>query len=126
MIEGLDVEIWGQRARRVKAVLVTSENRNAILLWLGFTQDEIDAGLGGIVATLEPGDGIVLTDGGNVEVDDGDGGTRLTPKVGNFTRVAASAVDHLYRRPPVEVEASSWYTILDQAEALDSQPPVEG
>ena len=132
MIEGLNLEVWGQRARRVKAVRVTSGNRNAILLWLGFTQDEIDNALGGITAELEVGDAIVLTDGGNVEVDDGEGGTRLAPKPGTFTRVAAVAVDYLYRRPGAydevyangELDKHSWYVGLDACnnndEAIDA------
>lgn len=112
MIEGLELEIWGQRARRVKAVLVTADNRNAILLWLGFTQDEIDTGLGGIVADLDVGDGVVIT--GNGVNEDG------SPKVGNFTRVAADQIDHLYRRNVGGVDNVRWYAFLDDIDAGDN------
>lgn len=134
MIEGLNLEVWGQRARRVKAVVVTDENRNAVLLWLGFTQDEIDNALGGIAAVIEPGDAIVLTNGGSfVEVGgmvDEDGTTVdvVRPKPGQFTRVCAEAIDYLYRRPSVHpdvldgdggVRREVWYGGLDAANAND-------
>lgn len=117
MIEGLNLEVWGQRARRVKAVLVTEENRNAILLWLDFTQDEIDAQLGGIVATLEVGDAIVLTDGGTVTDEEGN----TSPKPGTFTRVAAASVDYLYRRNVGGVSQAEWWAHLDECEGGDDR-----
>lgn len=112
MIDGLELEVWGQRARRVKAVLVTADNRVPILLWLGFSQEEIDAALGGIPADLDVGDAIVLT--GNGTNEDG------SPKVGQFTRVAASQVDYLYRRPE-GLTGSAWYAVLDAHEANDEE-----